>query len=314
MTADGVTDAPAEAKLARAAPAVTAAAAAGAKKTKSRLPEPAGASPKAKAKAKAGRRADKQHHAAAGKDAATAAPAPDAAVNDVSSNPLLDDATQFPRYADVRPEHVVPGVRAALAALTRDLDALEARAASGEPVTYASVAEPLERMADRLERTWGVVGHLKGVRDSAELRAAVAEAQPDVVAFELRLGQSRAVYDALKAVRDGPEFATLSPARRRVVELQLRDLELGGVALEGAAKERFNAVQQELATLSTKFSNNVLDATSAYKKVVASRRDVEGLPESALARAAAAARDAGRGNATAAAGPWVFTIDGPSYV
>jgi Zn-dependent oligopeptidase len=53
----------------------------------------------------------------------------------------------------------------------------------------------------------------------------------------------------------------MSAARRRVVDIELRDFELGGVSLEGATKERYNDMQQELKKLSTKFSNNVLDAT-----------------------------------------------------
>lgn len=61
--------------------------------------------------------------------------------------------------------------------------------------------------------------------------------------------------------RDGPVWSTLTDAQKRVVELELRDFVLGGVSLEGEAKERYNAIQQELAQLSTKFSNNVLDAT-----------------------------------------------------
>lgn len=61
--------------------------------------------------------------------------------------------------------------------------------------------------------------------------------------------------------RDGPSFDKLNEAQKRVVELELRDFVLGGVSLEGEAKERYNAIQQELAQLSTKFSNNVLDAT-----------------------------------------------------
>jgi Neurolysin/Thimet oligopeptidase, N-terminal domain len=64
-------------------------------------------------------------------------------------------------------------------------------------------------------------------------------------------------------IRAGPAWDKLSEAQRRVVEIELRDFVLGGVALEGAARERYNAIQQELAQISTKFSNNVLDATKA---------------------------------------------------
>jgi oligopeptidase A len=82
---------------------------------------------------------------------------------------------------------------------------------------------------------------------------------------------------------------------------------------QGAAKERFNEIQQELSQLSTKFTNNLLDATKAYKKLLTDVADVAGLPESALAGAAQQAAKAGHEGATAAAGPWLFTLDFPSF-
>ncbi len=87
----------------------------------------------------------------------------------------------------------------------------------------------------------------QSVRDTPELRKAVAEVQSEVVAFELRLGQSRPLYDALTAIKKGAGWGKLGATRQRVVELQLRDLELGGVALEAKDKARFNEIQQELA-------------------------------------------------------------------
>lgn len=82
---------------------------------------------------------------------------------------------------------------------------------------------------------------------------------------------------------------------------------------QGDAKERFNEIQQELSQLSTKYSNNLLDATKAYKKLVTDKDDVEGLPASALGLAAQQARGEGHENATAEDGPWLFTLDFPSY-
>ena len=86
------------------------------------------------------------------------------------------------------------------------------------------------------------------------------------------------------------------------------------MALEGEQKERFNAIQQELSKLSTKFSNNVLDGTKAFSKTITDKEDVAGLPKSALALASQTAKDKGHPDATAEDGPWVFTLDIPSYL
>jgi len=201
-------------------------------------------------------------------------------------------------------------VRFLLAQLHAAIDKLEAEV---QP-TWAGLVEPLERIGDRHQRTWGVVSHLKGVRDSEPLRKAVEAVQPENVKLSLRLAQSKPLYAAFKALKAGSAWDKLTPAQRRIVDNELRDFVLGGVALEGAEKERFNAIQQELTQLSTKFSNNVLDATKAYKKLLTTKEEVEGLPATALALAAQqAAKDGGAPGATAEAGPWLFTLDFPSY-
>lgn len=126
--------------------------------------------------------------------------------------------------------------------------------------------------------------------------------------------QSKPLYEAFQALRDSGAWASQDEARRRAVELELRDFVLGGVGLQGAARERFNEVQQELSALSTKFSNNLLDATKAWKKLVSDPAVVQGLPPTALAAAAqAAAREPGHEGATPETGPWLFTLDFPSY-
>ncbi|KAK9804552.1 hypothetical protein WJX73_008970 [Symbiochloris irregularis] len=227
----------------------------------------------------------------------------------VDSNPLLSEA-YFPPFEAVKAEHVVPAIREVLANLSNGLDGLEA----GVKPTWQGLVEPLERMTDQLSRTWGLVSHLKAVKDSPELRTAVEEVQPETVTIRSRLAQSKPLYEAFKALKEGPEWAKLPEARQRLVEHELRDFELGGVALEGEAKERFNAIQQQLSKLSLKFSNNLQDATKAFKRLATDKREVEGLPPSALGLAAQTARAEGHEDATPENGPWVFTLDLPSYM
>jgi oligopeptidase A len=179
--------------------------------------------------------------------------------------------------------------------------------------TWSGLVEPLERISDRLGRPWGVVSHLKAVRDSEALRTAVETVQPEKVALTLKLAQSAPVYAAFKALREGPTWSSLTEAQRRVVEGELRDATLSGVGLEGAAKTRFNEIQQELSKIGTSFSNNLLDATKAFTRVVTDPAHVAGLPPSARALAAQTAVAKGHAGATPEAGPWVFTLDIPSY-
>jgi len=173
--------------------------------------------------------------------------------------------------------------------------------------------EPYERLGDDMERAWGQISHLKAVKDTEELREAHKEMQPKVVELGLKVSQSQALYDAfveLKASRG----AEMTEAQLRAVDKEIKAAELAGIGLQGEAKERFNVLQQELSQLSTAFSNNLLDSTKAFAEVVTDKGEVSGLPTSALDLAASTAQKKGHEGATAEDGPWVFTLDIPSYM
>ena len=135
-----------------------------------------------------------------------------------------------------------------------------------------------------------------------------------VVTFNLKTSQSEAVYKAFKAIQEGSQYAGLTAAQKRIVENEIRDAQLSGVALEGEKKARFNEIQQELAKLSTTFSNNVLDSTKAFTVRLTDKADVAGLPASALGLASQTAVSKGDKHSTPENGPWVFTLDAPSFL
>ena len=225
-----------------------------------------------------------------------------------SNNPLLQ-GSGLPPFADIKPEHVVPAIKDLIEQLDAELTKLETTV---EP-TWTGLVEPLEKITERLTWTWGAVSHLMGVKNSSELREAYETVQPLVVQFSNKLNQSQPIHKAFKTLRNSNTWTALEPAQQRIVDSAIRDAELSGVGLEGEAKERFNAIQMELAELSTKFSNHVLDASKAYKLKLTSIDEVEGFPPSLLSFAAQMARAEGEENATPEDGPWVITLDFPSY-
>ncbi len=226
----------------------------------------------------------------------------------ISSNPLLR-GTGLPPFAEIQSEHVVPAMTQLLAELETELSSLEANV---EPA-WSGLVEPLEKITERLSWCWGVVNHLMGVKNSPELREAHEAVQPQVVQFGNRLNQSQSIYNAFKKLRESNAWKNLESAQQRIVDAAIRDAELSGVGLQGEAKERFNAIQMELAEAGTKFSNNVLDATKAFSLKLTEKAEVEGLPPSLLSLAAQVARGQGEENATPENGPWVITLDIPSY-
>ncbi|WP_428389318.1 M3 family metallopeptidase [Mucisphaera sp.] len=225
-----------------------------------------------------------------------------------ADNPLLI-TTGLPAFDRIEPAHVEPGVRAALAAVTEQFEAIEANAGP----TWDAVMAPLERLEARFPYFWSPVGHLMSVKDSDDLRAAYEAIQPEVVAFGLRAGQSKPIYEALVGLRDGPHWPSLTPAQQRAVTLRIQAVERSGVALEGQAKERFEEIAKTLSKLATDFSNHVLDATKAFELIITNPADTEGWPTSLRQLAAASHRDANEGSeATPDNGPWRITLDYPS--
>lgn len=224
-------------------------------------------------------------------------------------NPLLI-GEGLPPFEQIQPEQVEPAIAELLQSLEAQLTQLEAHLTP----TWEGLVVPLEQIEERLSWSWGIVGHLMGVKNSPELRQAYEKMQPDVIKFWNRLSQSQPIYEGFKALRQSDQWQQLEPAQQRIVESALRDAELSGVGLQGDAKQRFNDIQLELAELSTRFSNNVLDATKAFSLTLTQPEDIAGLPPSLVGLAAQAARSAGEESATAESGPWRITLDMPSYL
>ncbi|MFZ5631000.1 MAG: M3 family metallopeptidase [Spirochaetota bacterium] len=223
-------------------------------------------------------------------------------------NPLLEQGT-LPDFSLIEPKHVLPAVREAIRLGRAGLAGLE----QVTDPTWQNFVLPLRALSRRLDRVWGVVGHLMGVRNSEGLRAAHEEAEPEIVQFRLELGQSQTVYRLWQKLVQKAETELTTPARKRIAESALRDAKLSGVGLEGVKRERFNEIQRRLAALSTQFSNAVLDSTKAFRLLLRSADEVAGLPDSWRQMAAQAARTSGENAATAERGPWLVTLDFPSY-
>jgi oligopeptidase A len=219
------------------------------------------------------------------------------------ANPLLEDAA-LPRFDAIEPDHVGPAVDALLAEQRARIEALVA--ATG-PRTWDTVMQPQEDLDDRLSRAWAPVSHLHSVRDTPALREAYGAALEQITDWETELGQNRALYEAVRAVRDAAGFAALDPVRRRIVTESIRGFELSGVALEEPARGRYREIANELSKLSTEFEQALLDATDAWHLDLADAASLAGLPDSARGLLAQYAREAG------VAG-WRVTLQHPSYV
>ena len=228
-------------------------------------------------------------------------------------NPLLReaDAAELTPFDQISPEHVGP----ALDALLADADAALERAVGPDvPADHDALALLLDVPVERLRRAWAHVNHLSAVADSPALRTAHAQAQPRIVAFSTRLGADHRLYAKYKAVAAGnemrPEAERLTPVQRKALADTLRDFVLGGAELQGAARERYAAIQNRCAELSRQFGDRSLDATDAFKWVVDEAR-LAGVPED-VRQAAREAAD--QGAVAAGQSGCLLTLQIPCYL
>jgi len=222
-------------------------------------------------------------------------------IEDLSQNPLLHQG-DLPDFTRIEAKHVVPAVREALRLGKEELAVLEKTAAP----TWNNFVLPLRAISRRLDRIWGVVNHLMGVKNSDALRTAHETVQAEIVEFQLAVGQSKALYENWRKLEQNAKQELTIPARQRIAASAIRDARLSGVALAGDAQKRFNEIQRDLASVATRFSNAVLDATKAFSLLLTKPEETDGLPESWLGMAAQMAEAKGQKG-------WLVTLDFPSY-
>ena len=198
------------------------------------------------------------------------------------SNPLLE-MTGLPPFSRIHPEHVEPAIDTLL---QHNREQLQQLLADNDHYSWANLIQPLEEMDDQLDRAWSPVSHMNSVVNSDALREAYNACLPKLSDYATELGQNEQLYAAYKAIADSPEYAQLDAAQKKIIDNALRDFHLSGVDLPAEKKQRYKEIQQRLSSLTTKFEENLLDATQAWHKHISEERQLDG---------------------------WVFTLDCPSY-
>lgn len=221
----------------------------------------------------------------------------------LQDNPLFT-MTGLPPFSAIKPDHVEPAVTQAIK-LCRE--SIEAVLANDAPFTWSNLIAPLEESDDKLNRIFSPVSHLNGVLNSEELRQAYEACLPKLSEYSTWVGQNAELFKAYKQVADSEDFKQLTDVQKKVVNDALRDFKLSGIALAPEQQKRYGEISMRLSELGSSFSNNVLDATAGWTKIVTDEAQLAGLPQSAIDAAKAMAEDK-------AVDGYLFTLDFPSYL
>ena len=218
------------------------------------------------------------------------------------TNPLLN-FSDLPHFADIETRHIAPAVQELL---DRSCSIVERVLSDSSETTWLNFVQPMTDAHEQLSRAWGQVSHLNSVMNNPELREAYNTALPIVTKYYAGLAQNQALYEKFKKLHNSSEFKNLSCAQKMIVENELRDFQLGGAELKSEQKKRFLNIQEELSALTSRFSDNLLDATNDFMLHIENVEEVSGIPDDVLQTAKEIAKKDGVSG-------WKFTLHAPSY-
>ncbi|MBT3816637.1 MAG: oligopeptidase A [Methylococcales bacterium] len=219
------------------------------------------------------------------------------------NNPLLTSAT-LPPFSEIKPSHIEPAIDhlleecRAIVKITTQIT---------EPFSWENLVNPIEKTEDRLNKAWSPVSHINSVVNNNDIREAYNACLPKLSQYSTEMGQNKALYNAYFEISNSPGFSRLNQGQQKTIQNALRDFELSGINLNPEQQCRYREISQELSKLSSKFEENVLDATHAWKKHIQDETLLAGIPETTRTLAKTTAE-------TDNLSGWMLTLDFPCYL
>ncbi|MBA4740123.1 MAG: M3 family metallopeptidase [Burkholderiales bacterium] len=218
-------------------------------------------------------------------------------------NNALCDFKNLPSFSSFKIEDVRPAIKYLIEQAENTIEQVSSQCES----TWEDTVEPITAAVDRLGRAWGQVGHLNSVVNTEDLRVIYNDLLPEVSDFYSRLSQNKEIYQSFNNVYDAKGPNKLNGERIKLLENELRDYRLSGVGLNEREQKTYQELSKKLASLSAKFSDNVLDATDQYTLNITDFDRLKGLPDAIIAEAKSKAKSMHKTG-------WSFTLKAPCWV
>ena len=219
----------------------------------------------------------------------------------VAATWFTDDG--LPNFSAIQATDIVAVITAAINDCKAAIEAVVER----QDASYAGVFLEIDEVDTQLSNLWSPVSHMNSVISNDEWREAHDACLPLLSEYGTWVGQHEGLFKLYQTLSESDEFANLDMAQQKMITNTLRDFTLSGIALDAQKKTEYGKIQARLSELSSTFSNQVLDATMAFKKHITDEKQLAGLPDSAKA---AAAQLASQNDLEG----WLFTLDIPSYL
>lgn len=217
-------------------------------------------------------------------------------------NPLIDSFS-LPPFSAICPEHIIPALRSVLDQCRATIEKITTQP---EPLIWNNLCQPLEEIENKLDLIWTPIVHLNSVKSNAEFRKAYENGLALLSEYSTWVGHHKGLYKSYQNLRNGKYFTCLSTAQKKVVENTLRDFKLSGINITPEKKKRYGEIVKILSKLSSSYSNNVLDATMGWSKLITEKKILSGVPESFMSSFFEKAKEIKKEG-------WLLTLDIPSY-
>jgi peptidyl-dipeptidase Dcp len=223
-----------------------------------------------------------------------AAPAAQASAP-AAPNPLLEKWTGpwggVPPFGRFKVKDIKPALEAAMAENLAEIDRI---ARDPAPATFDNTIAAMERAGHALERVTAVYGVYTSTMNDDEVQAIEREMAPKLAAFSDQITQNSRLFARIAAVYAARDGLGLTPEQRRLVWLDYTTFSLAGARLDDAGKKKLSELNQQLATLYTSFSQNVLAEEGTQMVLLERAEDLAGLPQSMIEASASAAKSRGK--------------------
>ncbi len=210
---------------------------------------------------------------------------------------------QLPDFKNIHPENIATNLDQLL---NENRARIAALLAHSQTYTYDDLVYPLEILDDRLQKYWSPITHLHAVAQTDKLRTAYQACLPKLTAYSTEIEQNETLYQAFEALATSAAYKKLDIAQQKLIQDQLRDFRLSGVALPPKEKQRYAEIQTQLAQQTNHFEENILDATQGWTKHITDEKELAGIPAHAITQARATAQQKNLDG-------WLFTLEFPSY-
>lgn len=223
-----------------------------------------------------------------------------------AENPLVQEWNtpfQTPPFDSIRTEDYEPAILYAIEEAKKEVNAIIVNRAVPD---FENTIVALERAGGLLNRVLGVFFNMNECNTSEQLQKVAEDITPALSAYSNDLSMNPLLFDKVKQVYDRRDDIPLTAEQRMLLDKTYKSFIRSGALLEGAEKEEFRKISEELSLLSIKYNRNVLTEQNAYTLNVRNKKDLAGLPKYAIDAAREEAKARGEKG-------WTFTLQYPSF-